>query len=148
MKTVKIGNKEYTLEFTFEAAECKNVVQSMFNIVSGAYIIRNGLKKEKMVTAMFDGTAEMVADIPEIARNAFYAGLLEHHSVSEDEAKQLMKQYMKENKLSFAQLYEEMKGVMEDDGFFDLSGITDTIQKMNESTEQAIQNAKKSTSTK
>ena len=41
MKTIKIGDKEYTLEFTFEAAECRGLVQSMFNVLSGAYILRN-----------------------------------------------------------------------------------------------------------
>lgn len=143
MKTIKIGEKEYTLEFTFEAAECKNVVQSMFNIMSGSYFIRNGLQKKNAATAMIDGTVDMVADIPTIARNAFYAGLLEHNPVSEDEAKTLMKQYMRENVLSFAKLYEELKQCMEDDGFFDLSGITEMIRQMNESAEQEIQTVKK-----
>lgn len=155
MKTIKIGGKEYTLEFSFEAAECKNAVQAMFNILSGSYFIRNGLQKKNAAAAMIDGTVEMVADMPAITRNAFYAGMLEHNPVSEDEAKNLMKQYMRENELSFANLYEELKQCMEDDGFFDLSGITEMIQKMNESVEeqektlkQPQDHKKKSTSTK
>lgn len=155
MKTIKIGEKEYKLEFTFEAAQCKDVVQSMFSIMSGAYFIRNGMQKKTVATAMIDGTTEMVADVPAIARNAFYAGLLEHNPVSEEYAKQLMKQYMKENKLSFTGLYEEIKQCMEDDGFFDLSGITEMVQQMNQSTEEQIRtmkqpqdHKKKSTSTK
>lgn len=142
MKTIKIGEKEYTLEFSFEAAECKNVVQAMFNIVSGSYFIRNGLQKKNAAAAMIDGTVEMVADMPAIARNAFYAGLLEHNPVREDEAKTLMKQYMRENGLSFAKLYEELKQCMENDGFFDLAGITEMVQQMNQSTEQAVQTMK------
>lgn len=143
MKTIKISGKEYTLEFSFEAAECKNVVQEMFNIMSGSYFIRNGLQKKNAAAAMIDGTVEMVADMPAIARNAFYAGLLEHNPVSEDEAKTLMKQYMRENSLSFAKLYEELKQCMEEDGFFDLSGIMDMIQEMNNSIEDAVKDVKK-----
>ena len=146
MKTIKIGDKEYTLEFTFEAAECKGLVQSMFNVLSGAYILRNAggavggtLSKEEEDEAAFrcmvDGSSEMVADIPHICRIGFYAGLLENNEVSEDEAKELMKQYMKENKISFHGMYELLKQCMEDDGFFDLSGLTEMIQKMNEQME-------------
>ena len=148
MKTIKIGDKEYTLEFTFEAAECKGLVQSMFNILSGAYILRNAggavagdlSKEEENATAfrcMVDGSSEMVADIPHICRVGFYAGLLENNEVSEDEAKELMKQYMKENKISFHGMYELLKQCMEDDGFFDLSGLTEMIQKMGDQMENA-----------
>lgn len=135
MKIIKIGDKEYTLEFTFEAADKKSLVQSMFNVMSGAYIIRNGANQGGMAVSLFDGVAEMVADVPHICRVAFHAALLEHNPVSEDRAKELMKQYMKENKLSFAKLYEELKAEMENDGFFDLSGITEMIREMNRSAE-------------
>lgn len=146
MKTIKIGDKEYTLEFTFEAAECKGLVQSMFNVLSGAYILRNvggavggTLSKEEEDEAAFrcmvDGSSEMVADIPHICKTGFYAGLLENNEVSEGEAKELMKQYMKENKISFHGMYELLKQCMEDDGFFDLSGLTEMIQKMGEQME-------------
>lgn len=138
MKTFKIGDKEYTLEYTFEAAEHKQLVQHMFNMLSGAYVIRNGTKREAMAYAMFDGVAEMVADIPSICRTAFYAGLLEHNKISEKETKTLMKQYMKENGLTFAALYDELRQEMENDGFFDLSGIQDMIQKMNRAVEEAV----------
>ena len=43
MLNLKIGEKEYKLEYSFEAAEYKEVVQKMFNIVSGAYyVLKNG----------------------------------------------------------------------------------------------------------
>lgn len=160
MKTIKIGDKEYTLEFTFEAAECKDLVQSMFNVMSGAYIVKNSVgigedpDESSAATAMIGCASEMVADIPRICRIAFYAGLLEHHEMSEDEAKDLMKQYMVENKISFYRLFEDMKQCMEDDGFFDLSGLNDMIQKMNSAAEKQAEKvkekapAKKSTSTK
>lgn len=139
MKTIKIGEKDYTLEFTFEAAERKNLVQMMFNVLSGAYIVRNGKSDEMVVSAMINGVSEMVADIPHICKIAFYAGLQENSPVSEEEAKALMKQYMKENKLSFNGLYEFLKGCMEEDGFFDLSGIMEMVDQMNQSMQEQIQ---------
>lgn len=158
MAIIKIGEKEYNLEFTFAAAEHKSLVQSMFNVMSGAYIVKNGMGGENsesnVAAAMIDGASEMVADIPRICRIAFYAGMLENNPVSEDEAKELMKQYMKENKLSFYRLFEDLKKYMEEDGFFDLSGLTEMLQKMNSAAEEQVEKiqkgkaGKKSTSTK
>lgn len=152
MANIKIGEKEYNLEFTFAAAEHKGLVQSMFNIMSGAYIVTNGANGDNdevsAVAAMINGTAEMVADIPRICMIAFYAGMLENNPVGEDEAKELMKQYMKENKLSFYRLFEDLKQYMEDDGFFDLSGLTDMIQKMNSGAEKQVEKIQKKTTRK
>lgn len=159
MKTIKIEKKEYQLEYTFEAAECRDLIQKMFYVLSGAYILKHtkmtetgeavDIEKESTVAAMVDGASEMVAEIPHICPIAFYAGLLEHNQVSEDEAKKLMKAYMKENKLSFSALYEELKSYMEEDGFFELSGLTDMLKKMNKTeaenkTEQTKTMSKKS----
>lgn len=134
MKTIKIGDKEYILEFTYEAADCKDHVQNMFNVISGAYIVRRAgtedVQESDAMRAVIDGSSEMVADIPRICRIGFYAGMLENHEVSMDEAKELMKQYMKENKLSFYRLFEDLKKWMEEDGFFDLSGLNEMIQSM------------------
>ena len=151
MKTIKIGEKEYTLEFTFEAAEHKSLVQAMFNVMSGAYILKNGADastENEAAAAMINGVSEMVADVPHICRTAFYAGLLENNPVSEDEARALMRQYMKENKLSYNAVFEDMKKCMEEDGFFDLSGLTEMLQKMSEAAAEKVKAAEKSTSTK
>ena len=133
-----IGEKEYTLEYSFMAAEHNETVQKMFNVVSGVYLIKKTSldgadSKEDIASAMLDGTGEMVADIPHIVKTAFYSGLLEHHEISKEEAYELMKQYMKENKISFKKLFDNIKKCMEDDGFFDLSGLTDMLEEMNSS---------------
>ena len=86
---------------------------------------------------MLDGVAEMISDMPHICRTAFYAGLLEHHRVPENEAAQLMRQYMKEQNLTYMQLYEEIRKCMEDDGFFALSGLTGMLERMNAAAAQA-----------
>lgn len=138
MKVIKVNGEEYKIEFSFEAAEHKECVQKMFNVVSGVYIAKHtGLDanenddKLKMAGAVVDGVSEMVAEIPHICVTAFYAGLLENNPKSEAEAKAIMKTYMKENKLSYKKLYEELRKCMEDDGFFDLSGLTDMLEEMN-----------------
>ena len=160
MKTLTIGGNEYKLDYTFEASEHKDTVQKMFKVLSGAYLMRKGVvidetdeekAKEAMVNAMIDGSAEMVADVPHIVKSAFYAGLLEHNPKSEEEAYSLMKEYMKENKISYRKLFEDIKECMEDDGFFDLSGLTEMLQEMNGTPKKAKkvpQDHKKSTSTK
>lgn len=140
MKILNIGGKEYKLEFSFEAAEYKDVVQKMFNVLSGAYyVVKNSVDADDETSAkigFITGITEMVADIPNIVKTAFYAGLLEHHNLKEDEAKQLMRQYLKENKCSYNVLFEDIKVCMEEDGFFDLSGINEMIQGMNKMQEE------------
>lgn len=148
MKTIKIENKDYTLEYSFKAAEHKQTVQKMFDVLSGAYLLRQtgiidnsdntGNSKEIMANAVIDGASEMVADIPHIVKTAFYSGLMENENVSEDEAYTLMKKYMKENKISFKKLFDDIKECMEDDGFFDLSGLTEMLEEMNKKTEETL----------
>lgn len=149
MLNLKIGEKDYTLEYSFMAAEHNETVQKMFNVVSGAYLIRKANiteeSKENIANAMLEGTGEMVADIPHIVKTAFYSGLLENHNVSQEDAYNLMKQYMKENKISFKKLFDDIKTCMEDDGFFDLSGLTEMMEEMNQSVE--VQTKKKTPKT-
>lgn len=163
MKTITVDNKDYTLEYTFEAAEHKELVQKMFNVLSGAYLVKHsgaikGGDNEEMQAAgvMIYGVSEMVSEIPHICITAFYAGLLENNPLSADEAKTVMKAHMKESKISYRKLFEEIKQCMEDDGFFDLSGLTEMLNEMNQSMEEQAKklpkqpqdHKKKSTSTK
>lgn len=163
MKTITVENKDYVLEYTFEAAEHKELVQKMFNVLSGAYLVKRGGtikdgENSEMQAAgvMIDGVSEMVSEIPHICITAFYAGLLENNPLSADDAKAVMKTYMKENKFSYRKLFEEIKQCMEDDGFFDLSGLTEMMNEMNQSMEEQAKklpkqpqdHKKKSTSTK
>lgn len=155
MKTITINGNDYTLEYSFMAAEHKETVQKMFNILSGTYLIKHAsklkVKNESLGVAevMLDGTSEMVSEIPHIVKTAFYSGLLENHKVTEEDAHKLMKCYMKENKISYKQLFDDIKTCMEDDDFFDLSGLTEMLTEINKNmTEKAPKNKKKSTSTK
>lgn len=143
MKKITVNGTEYTLEYSFMAAEHKETVQKMFDVLSGAYMLRKagaiedgGSSGDAVANAMIDGTGEMVADIPRITRICFYSGLLENHELSEEEAHDVMKSYMKENKVSFKKLFDDIKECMEDDGFFDLSGLTEMITEMNKNFEE------------
>jgi hypothetical protein len=143
MLNLKIGEKDYTLEYSFMAAEHKQTVQKMFAVLSCEPLVRKtsavqeeeNVKKEDIARAMLEGTGEMVADMPHIVKTVFYSGLLENHDVSQEDAYNLMKQYMKENKISFKKLFDDIKTCMEDDGFFDLSGLTEMMEEMNKSVE-------------
>ncbi len=137
MKTIEISGKKYDLEFSFGAADEKELVQSLFKVVSGAYFFDNSNENTTMAAAMINGTSEMVADLPCICKHGFYAGLKEHNAdITYEESLELMKTYMKENKLSFNALFQLLKEVMEEDGFFDLTGITEMMEVMNQEEEQ------------
>ena len=147
MLEISIKDKQYKLEYTFEAVRHKQLLKMMFDIMSGAYKTKKILSVQNesdanAVVAMLDGAGDMVADIPEITEIAFYAGLLENNPVSKEEAKDLMKQYMIDNKLSFNALYTDIKKCMEDDGFFDLSGINEMLEQMNKAITEGQDNKK------
>lgn len=146
MKKIEITGKEYTLEYSFMAVEHRETIQKMFNVLSGAYLLKKvGVPNEKdmseekekeLTNAMLDGSVEMLSDIPHIVKTAFYSGLLENHGLSEEESYKLMKEYMKEKKISFKKLFDDIKECMEDDGFFDLSGLTEMLSEMMQGTEE------------
>lgn len=144
MRTITVDNKDYVLEYSFDAAEQKGLIQRMFNMLSGAYLMKRSTMSEldsgdfggMEIGSLVDGAAEMASEIPQTCVIAFHAGLLENNPLPKDESKQLMKQYMKANKLSFNALYEELKAIMEEDGFFDLCGLTEMLSRMNEPEEE------------
>ena len=141
MIVIKLNNEEeYKLEFGFEAAEYKDIVQKMFKMVTGAYLVGDSnIEDEDEATTLgnlLNGTANMLSDLPSICTSAFYAGLLMHENMDKTEAKTLMVTYMKENKLNFYSLYEKIKECMEKDGFFDLTGLNEMAKQITESNEE------------
>jgi hypothetical protein len=140
MITMNVNEKEYKLKFGFDAAEEKNIVQRMFNIVSGAYILKGG---NDLTKAVFEGTGDMISDIPQTCIEAIFAGCLEENPVTMDEAKTLSRTYITEKrksdkKYSYRSLFDELKKAMEDDGFFDLSGINEMVEEMTTNAEKSI----------
>ena len=140
MKTITVDGKEYKLEFGFDAVEVGDLVQKMFEVKSGIYIARSAQEGNNIAVAMLDGTSEMLATIPKICVLAIYAGCLEHNPVSMEEAKALLKKYMKQEKKSCTDVYNEvLMPCMEDDGFFVMSGIEKMIDTINHEMENAEQ---------
>jgi hypothetical protein len=39
MMNINVNEKEYKVEFSFGAAECKEIVQKMFSVVNGSYLL-------------------------------------------------------------------------------------------------------------
>ena len=133
MREITVNGKDYKLEFSFEAAERRSFVSMMFRIVSGAALLDGAEDMENPTPKdLINGSINMVSDIPHICRTGFFVGLMENNPLPEAEAKDLMKSYMKENKIGYADLYEDLRKCMEEDGFFELSGITKMLTQMSE----------------
>lgn len=131
MKTITVNNKEYKLEFSIEAAEYKDIVQKMFKVLSGAYIVEEAQDMNNPTSMeIINGTANMIGDTADICKTAFYAALLEHNPLTHEESIRVMREYMKIRKLSYKTLNDELRKMMEDDGFFNLSGLNDMIKQM------------------
>lgn len=154
MRILTIGGKEYKIEFSFDAAEYKACVDKVFKVVSGGYIMKRGITgeegKAEMAEAMMDGPADMISDMASLSITCFYAGLLENTPVKDEKAaKQLFKQFVKENpdddRASFLGMYEFLKGCMEEDGFFKLTGLDKYLKDMSEAMEKAAKEVEKGT---
>ena len=132
MKVLNIGGKDYTFEFTMEAAlynECTEKVANLLMAISEA-------SKKADVRAMIMS----MSDIPQTTLTMFYAGLLEHHGEAGDRsvpnmhvAKALIKKYFEEHKEdetgNFYGVMELMIEVMTDDDFFKQIGLEQMMKK-------------------
>lgn len=145
MKKFVVNDIEYTLEFSFGAVEVKDLIQKMFLMLSGGYVAKRAKNVQNPTSEeIVDGSGYMLAEFPHVCKTAFYAGLIENHeNITQSEANNLMKEYMKANKLSFIKLYAELTECMEEDGFFDLSGLKDMLEKTKEDMEEQEEQEKK-----
>ena len=67
-----VEGKEYTLEYTFEAAENQNCVDAMADILGGAMMTKvEESKSEALQSRDFLMT---ISDLPRMAMDMFYAG--------------------------------------------------------------------------
>lgn len=139
MMNINVNGKEYKVEFSFGAAECKEIVQKMFEYMSGSYlsiIATAATKNESEVARLALNTlGEATSKVPETCITAIYAGCIDNNPVAMDEAKELTRAYIAEKrktdkKYNYTSLFEEIKECMKDDGFFDLSGITEMVESI------------------
>lgn len=139
---IKANNKEYNLEYTFEAALDKKCVDMCWNYFSGAYMMKGqaleGAEEKTLANAVtIDKMIDGMSDIPKMTVYLFYAGLLENHAEeikSEEDAKVLLKAFRKENKederATFSGMLNAIRTQMEDDGFFKDIGLQEFMDNM------------------
>lgn len=141
MKKMKIGEKEYTFEFTIEASLFNECTEKLTTFITNIDEAKNEQDLKQLISSM--------SDIPQTALTMFYAGLLEHHGEDGDgtvltkkDAKRLIKQYFIENKdtenADFYSILTEMMECMNDDGFFEKIGLV----KMSKEAQKAQENQK------
>ena len=123
---IRIGDKEYKLEYTFEAALHGDCVGKVMSLFGGMAEAQKGDNQKEMM--------KEIAAMPRTVVSMFYAGLLEHNPVdSEESAKELLKQYFKENpdgeNASFYGMAMSIIGQMEEDGFFRQIGLSGETQQ-------------------
>lgn len=141
MKTITIKGESYTLEYTFNAAMEQDVVQMEFEILTGASIAKEAeASGGHELAGLINATGKSLAQIPTFVSKAFYAGLLEHHEdISKAESDALLKAYMKQKKISFVKVNELIQECMQDDDFFEYSGLMEMIENLTESIEENVE---------
>lgn len=127
MKLIKIGDREYTFEFTIEASLYKECTEKITRFMTRFQGAEGENAIEKAISS--------ISDLPSTAMTLFYAGLMENHSdeiKSEKDAKKLVKQYFVEHKEdgtgNFYEIMTLMLECMDDDGFFSQIGLTQLVE--------------------
>lgn len=151
----KVENKEYTLEYTFEAAENQKCVDAMTDIFGGAMMTK--IDESKSEALQIRDFLMTISDLPRMAMDMFYAGLLENHGEDGDgtitsrlDAKRLYKKFCKENPdnamaESYYGLITAISEQMEKDGFFKRTGLADILENMNNAVQETEKETKKPT---
>ena len=128
MKRLKIGKKEYKIEFTIEASLYKECTKKTMEVMQAMSLQDNPNAHENELI-------DVMSEIPNIALTLFYAGLLENHSdevESMDDAKALFKElaksgaYDQETESDLTTWYGLLRyliSVMDEDGFFKQMGL-------------------------
>ena len=154
----KVEDKEYTLEYTFEAAENQKCVDAMTDIFGGAMMTK--IDESKSEALQIRDFLMTISDLPRMAMDMFYAGLLENHGEDGDgtvtsrlDAKRLYKKFCKENPddamaESYYGLITVISGQMEKDGFFKRTGLADILENMSKSAQETEKEVKKPTDRK
>lgn len=126
MLELKIGNKDYKIEYTVEASLYKDCTEKIVEFMTETMSAGTEKDIKEVIGAM--------TNIPQTTLTMFYAGLLEHHGEDGDgsvtsisDAKKLIKQYIKENAdkedANFFGIMRLLIEQMGNDGFFKQIGL-------------------------
>lgn len=145
MRRLTINGKEYTFKFSIEASlynECTEATMNMFISFGEAQgeasaAVEEENAKDQVMSAMRK-TFSSIANIPQTALTLFYAGLMECHGAAGDntvrsitDAKGVLADYLRESGSNFYDVMNMMLETMGEDHFFDLTGISEILKKMN-----------------
>lgn len=135
MLELKIGSKTYKIKYSVGAALYGNCTEKV------AEFFTNGATAQgKDAIKSFIST---IADLPKLALEMFYAGLIKHHGekgdrtvLSIDDAEELLTTLIEENNGEELGNFYGIIGVlmnrMAEDGFFDLIGLTQITANLNQ----------------
>lgn len=144
-----VSGKEYTVEYTFEAAHNKKCVDLCWNYFTGAYamsgVVESGMSEDEVKVNTVSRLIGSMSDIPQMVITLLYAGLIENHEEeisSGKDARNLYKQFCKENPeddlTSDFEMFNAIKNQMEEDGFFKRIGLEKFMEQMNQTVEEEI----------
>ena len=108
---ITVNGKEYILEYTFEAAECHECIDAAMDIFGGMMTAKIDSKhSEEMQVRDF---LMSLSDLPRMAMDMFYAGLLENHRPGQREIRSLLPLVLR-NAMSLSRSYRtDTKHVLE-----------------------------------
>lgn len=146
MKRITINNKEYIFEFSIEASLYDDCTKSVMDMLINASAVQ-AAANDNNTANIIESISSSVADLPHKTLKLFYAGLLEHHGPEGDksvqglnDAKALLKQYLKSENKSFRDVYGEMMELMGTDSFFELIGLDKMLKETTEEVEKLTEN--------
>lgn len=157
-KIIKIGDKEYKLEYSIEASlyqDCVSQLMEFFADSVGAAgvgeMAKNFEPKEKAAIYMqaLKSNLTNMGSIPSVATTVFYAGLMKYHGtgkygdrtvLSRVDATYLLEDYFEEHRDddtgNFWDILNICMNQMAEDGFFKLTGLEKMIKQIGDQKEQ------------
>lgn len=138
MRRITINGKEYTIEFSIAASLYNEGTEEILNgFVEGGLI--ESETKDGQVDNALKRVVSTMANVPHKAITLFYTGLIEHHGAdgdrtiqSQNDAKNLIADYIKESGKSFYDVLTEMIEVIEEDHFFEMIGLDKVMENLDE----------------
>ena len=145
MRTLTIGNVDYTIEFSIEASLHKDCTEKVTSLMAS---VSEATSKEDI-----KGMISSMADIPQTTFHMLHAGLLENQPNWDiSKTKAVIKQYLTERKgQEDGNYYSLMEILIEDmanDGFFEMIGLDKMFQTEQKREPKKPQDHKKKSSTK
>lgn len=148
MLELRIGNKDYKIEYTIEASLYKDCTEQITTLMSEMFSPEENKGIKDVISTM--------TNIPQTTLTMFYAGLLENHGEDGDgsvqsisDAKKLIKQYMSEHKDDeTGNFFGVMKLLIEqmgEDGFFKQIGLEQVAEVPTKEVKKPQDHKKKAT---